>query len=171
MAVAPYRVVSSSLDLKQLDFSKNYVLKTATGGYDGHGQVVIRTEADLEKANQLAHSTECVLEEFVSFDREISVIISGNGKEVTVFPVQENSHRNNILSKTIVPARISEALSAKAQAMAVKIAEQLNLLELFVWKCLWQATRFWSMKLPHAPTTLGIILSKPVIFHSLTPIF
>ncbi|HEL1118130.1 TPA: 5-(carboxyamino)imidazole ribonucleotide synthase [Streptococcus equi subsp. zooepidemicus] len=126
-AVAPYKVVTSSLDLENLDFSKKYVLKTATGGYDGHGQVVIRTEADLEKANQLAHSTECVLEEFVSFDREISVIISGNGKEVTVFPVQENSHRNNILSKTIVPARISEDLSAKAQAMAVKIAEQLNL--------------------------------------------
>ncbi|HEL0024658.1 5-(carboxyamino)imidazole ribonucleotide synthase [Streptococcus equi subsp. zooepidemicus] len=127
VAVAPYRVVSSSLDLKQLDFSKNYVLKTATGGYDGHGQVVIRSEADLEEANKLANTAECVLEEFVSFDREISVIVSGNGTDVTVFPVQENIHRNNILSKTIVPARISEAVSAKSQAMAVKIAEQLNL--------------------------------------------
>ncbi|HEL0422496.1 TPA: 5-(carboxyamino)imidazole ribonucleotide synthase [Streptococcus equi subsp. zooepidemicus] len=127
VAVAPYRVVSSSLDLEQLDFSKNYVLKTATGGYDGHGQVVIRTEADLEEANKLANTAECVLEEFVSFDREISVIVSGNGTDVTVFPVQENIHRNNILSKTIVPACISEAVSAKAQAMAVKIAEQLNL--------------------------------------------
>lgn len=127
VAVAPYRVVSSSLDLEQLDFSKNYVLKTATGGYDGHGQVVICTEADLEAANKLANSAECVLEEFVNFDLEISVIVSGNGKDVIVFPVQENIHRNNILSKTIVPARISEDLSAKAQAMAVKIAEQLNL--------------------------------------------
>ncbi|HEL0026261.1 TPA: 5-(carboxyamino)imidazole ribonucleotide synthase [Streptococcus equi subsp. zooepidemicus] len=127
VAVAPYRVVSSSLDLEQLDFSKNYVLKTATGGYDGHGQVVIRTEADLEAANKLANSAECVLEEFVNFDLEISVIVSGNGKDVIVFPVQENIHRNNILSKTIVPARISEDLSAKAQAMTVKIAEQLSL--------------------------------------------
>lgn len=127
VAVAPYRVVSSSLDLEQLDFSKNYVLKTATGGYDGYGQVVVRTEADLEAANKLANSAECVLEEFVNFDLEISVIVSGNGKDVIVFPVQENIHRNNILSKTIVPARISEDLSAKAQAMTVKIAEQLNL--------------------------------------------
>lgn len=126
-AVAPYKVVTSSLDLENLDFSKKYVLKTATGGYDGHGQVVIRSEADLEEANKLANTAECVLEEFVSFDREISVIVSGNGTDVTVFPVQENIHRNNILSKTIVPARISEAVRAKSQAMAVKIAEQLNL--------------------------------------------
>ena len=62
-----------------------------------------------------------------NFDLEISVIVSGNGKDVTVFPVQENIHRNNILSKTIVPARISDSLAEKAKAMAVKIAEQLNL--------------------------------------------
>ena len=67
------------------------------------------------------------MEEFVNFDLEISVIVSGNGKDVTVFPVQENIHRNNILSKTIVPARISESLADKAKAMAVRIAEQLNL--------------------------------------------
>ncbi|NRG61899.1 5-(carboxyamino)imidazole ribonucleotide synthase [Streptococcus suis] len=125
--VAPYKVVTSSLDLEGLDFSKNYVLKTATGGYDGHGQKVIREEADLEAASQLANSAECVLEEFVNFDLEISVLVSGNGSDYTVFPVQENIHRNNILSKTIVPARISDELSSKAQTMAVKIAEQLNL--------------------------------------------
>ena len=55
------------------------------------------------------------------------LIVSGNSKDVTVFPVQENVHRNNILSKTIVPARISESLADKAKAMAVRIAEQLNL--------------------------------------------
>ena len=106
---------------------KTYVLKTATGGYDGHGQVVIKSHDDLAAANQLANSAECVLEEFVDFDLEISVIISGNGKDVTVFPVQENIHRNNILSKTIVPARISDQLAEKAKAMAVTIAQKLQL--------------------------------------------
>ena len=125
--VAPYKVVTSSLDLEDIDLSKKYVLKTATGGYDGHGQKVITSADDLEEANALANSAECVLEEFVNFDLEISVVVSGNGKDVTVFPVQENIHRNNILSKTIVPARISESLAEKAKAMAVKIAEQLNL--------------------------------------------
>ncbi|HEU9451396.1 TPA: 5-(carboxyamino)imidazole ribonucleotide synthase [Streptococcus pneumoniae] len=130
VTVAPYKVVTSSLDLADIDLSKNYVLKTATGGYDGHGQKVIRSEVDLEAAYALADSADsadCVLEEFVNFDLEISVIVSGNGKEVTFFPVQENIHRNNILSKTIVPARISESLVDKAKAMAVRIAEQLNL--------------------------------------------
>lgn len=125
--VAPYKVVTSSLDLEDLDLSKTYVLKTATGGYDGHGQVVIKTSDDLAAARQLANSAECVLEEFVDFDLEISVIVSGNGKDVTVFPVQENIHRNNILSKTIVPARISDQLAEKAKSMAVQISQKLNL--------------------------------------------
>ena len=127
VTVAPYKVVTSSQELANIDLSKNYVLKTATGGYDGHGQKVIRSEEDLEEAYTLADSADCVLEEFVNFDLEISVIVSGNGKDVTVFPVQENIHRNNILSKTIVPARISASLADKAQAMAVRIAEQLKL--------------------------------------------
>ena len=122
VTVAPYKAVTSSQDLADIDLSKNYVLKTATGGYDGHGQKVIRSEEDLEEAYALADSAACVLEEFVNFDLEISVIVSGNGKDVTVFPVQENIHRNNILSKTIVPARISERLADKAKAMAVRIA-------------------------------------------------
>lgn len=125
--VAPYKVITSSLCLEHLDLEKSYVLKTATGGYDGHGQVVIRSAADIEKASRLANSAECVLEEFVTFDLEISVIVSGNGADVTVFPVQENIHRNNILSKTIVPARISPALAEKAQTIAVQIAKKLNL--------------------------------------------
>lgn len=135
--VAPYKVVKNASDLANLDFSKKYVLKTATGGYDGHGQVVITSESDLAAACELADSADCVLEEFVSFDLEISVIISGNGKDFTIFPVQENIHRNNILSKTIVPARISDDLAEKAKDVALKIAQQLNLsgtlcVELFV---------------------------------------
>ncbi|MDQ0222091.1 5-(carboxyamino)imidazole ribonucleotide synthase [Streptococcus moroccensis] len=137
VTVAPYRVIASAQDLDGLDFSKKYVLKTATGGYDGHGQVVIKGPEDLAEAKALAETTNCVLEEFVAFDLEISVLISGNGQEFTVFPVQENQHRNNILSKTIVPARISDALAQKAQEMAQKIAQQLHLagtlcVELFV---------------------------------------
>ncbi|MGT2935016.1 5-(carboxyamino)imidazole ribonucleotide synthase [Streptococcus castoreus] len=125
--VAPYKVVTSSLDLKDLDLSKKYVLKTAMGGYDGHGQVVIKSVKNLAAAKELAKHTECVLEEFVTFDLEISVIVSGNGKDVTVFPVQENIHCDNILSKTIVPARISDQLAIKAKAIAMQIAKKLQL--------------------------------------------
>src|SRR5699024_12257091 len=73
--VAPYKVVTSSLDIENLDYSKTHVLKTATGGYDGHGQVVITSAADLEKAKQLANSCACVLEEFLAFIIKIFVIV------------------------------------------------------------------------------------------------
>lgn len=137
VALAPYRVIRSSQDLQDYNFETKRVLKTATGGYDGHGQVVISDEASLARAKELADSTACVLEDFVAFDMEISVIISGNGREFSLFPIQENIHRNNILSKTIVPARIPDVVAQKAAQMARKIATELQLfgtlcIEMFV---------------------------------------
>ncbi|MBP2624287.1 5-(carboxyamino)imidazole ribonucleotide synthase [Streptococcus oricebi] len=140
--IAPYRVIKSSTDLADYaDFATKRVLKTATGGYDGHGQVVIKDEASLDEARQLADQTasHCVLEDFVPFEKEISVLISGNGRDFTVFPLQENIHRNNILSKTIVPARLSPILALKAEEMARKIATEVQLsgtlcIEMFVTK-------------------------------------
>lgn len=170
VTVAPYKVVTSSQDLAEIDLSKNYVLKTATGGYDGHGQKVIRSEADLEEAFALADSADCVLEEFVNFDLEISVIVSGNGKDVTVFPVQENIHRNNILSKTIVPARISASLAEKAKAMAVRIAEQLNLSGTLCVEMFATADDIIVNEIAPAHTTLATTRLKPVTSRSLTPI-
>ena len=135
--LAPYRIIRSSADLADYDFSTKRVLKTATGGYDGHGQVVIRDEESLATARDLADKTLCVLEDFVPFTMEISVIVSGNGTDLTLFPIQENIHRNNILSKTIVPARISQDLADKALQMARKIATEVQLsgtlcIEMFV---------------------------------------
>ncbi len=95
----------SSQDLANIDLSKNYVLKTATGGWHGHGQKVIRSEEDLEAAYTLADLADCVLEEFVNFDPEISVIVSEMARTYG-FPVQENIHRNNILSKPLSQPRI-----------------------------------------------------------------
>ena len=137
LPVAPYREIESAADLEDYDFSVTRVLKTATGGYDGHGQVVIRDQEDLEAARNLVEQSRCVLEDFVTFEKEVSVLISGNGESYTVFPVQENQHRNNILSKTLVPARINEGLSRRAKEIAYKIATELSLfgtlcIELFV---------------------------------------
>ncbi|WP_221913266.1 5-(carboxyamino)imidazole ribonucleotide synthase [Streptococcus halichoeri] len=127
VTVAPYKVVKSAADLDDIDLSKKYVLKTATGGYDGHGQIVLTSEEDLVAARKMASAAPCVLEEFLAFDLEVSVIVSGNQTEFTVFPVQENSHRQNILAKTIVPARISDELANKAKKIALAIAQQLKL--------------------------------------------
>ncbi len=79
------------------------VLKTRTLGYDGHGQAIIRSLEDMEKAADLL-SVPCILEEMVDFDFECSVIMVSDGKDIIHFPVSRNIHRDGILDLCIVPA-------------------------------------------------------------------
>lgn len=122
--VAPYAVVAKVEDvssgIEELGFPA--VLKTATGGYDGKGQLVIRGNEDIELAETLVSQGPCVLEQWISFEKEISVIITRSTTgETAVFPVAENIHKDNILHQTIVPARISE----QAEEMAIEAAKQI----------------------------------------------
>jgi len=80
------------------------VLKTRRLGYDGHGQQIIRTEADLAKAAGLL-SVPCILEAFVDFDYEASVVLVRDGEKTIHFPVGRNVHRNGILDLSIVPGK------------------------------------------------------------------
>ncbi|UTB70168.1 5-(carboxyamino)imidazole ribonucleotide synthase [Latilactobacillus curvatus] len=104
------------------------ILKTTRSGYDGKGQVILRSAMDMEVAQQLLTASVCVLEAMVHFDQEISVIISQNSAgQQAVFPAIENQHRDNILHISICPARISAALAAQAESVAAKIATQIEL--------------------------------------------
>ncbi|MGG1572614.1 5-(carboxyamino)imidazole ribonucleotide synthase [Fictibacillus sp. NRS-1165] len=129
--VAAYLPVQGKEDLHNAidELGLPAVLKTCRGGYDGKGQAVIRNEADLAKAEELAAGNrECVLESWVSFEKELSVIVTrGTNGEMTTFPVAENIHLENILHQSIVPARISEETAARAYEMAKQIALGLNL--------------------------------------------
>ncbi|MNO87204.1 N5-carboxyaminoimidazole ribonucleotide synthase [compost metagenome] len=108
-------------------------MKTATGGYDGRGQAVIRNEAQLEDAYKViaASGTELVLEQFIPFQCEISVIAarSPNG-EVKSFPVSENIHINNILHLSIVPARIAVQVQSEARRLAEAVAISMGVVGL-----------------------------------------
>ncbi|MED3023172.1 MULTISPECIES: 5-(carboxyamino)imidazole ribonucleotide synthase [Bacillus cereus group] len=130
LPVATYRIVQNQDQLTEAITELSYpsVLKTTTGGYDGKGQVVLRSEADVDKARELANAAECILEKWVPFEKEVSVIVirSVSG-ETKVFPVAENIHVNNILHESIVPARITEGLSQKAIAYAQVLADELEL--------------------------------------------
>lgn len=79
------------------------VLKTRRLGYDGHGQAVIRGEKDIEKAAELLH-VPCILEAFVPFDYECSVIMVRDGQKTIHFPIGRNIHKGGILDLCIVPA-------------------------------------------------------------------
>ncbi|WP_242268743.1 5-(carboxyamino)imidazole ribonucleotide synthase [Bacillus cereus group sp. BfR-BA-01352] len=130
LPAATYRLVQTQEQLTEAITELSYpsVLKTTTGGYDGKGQVVLRSEADVDKARQLTNAAECILEKWVPFEKEVSVIVirSVSG-ETKVFPVAENIHVNNILHESIVPARITEELSQKAIAYAQVLADELEL--------------------------------------------
>jgi 5-(carboxyamino)imidazole ribonucleotide synthase len=141
--VAPYMPVSNAEMLQEALQHLGYpsVLKTCQGGYDGKGQVVIRKESDIEKAASLLEKeTDCVLEAWVEFEKEISVILTRSvSGEVKSFPIAENIHRDNILHKTIAPARITTETAEQAKLLAGSIATELELVgtlavEMFVAK-------------------------------------
>jgi 5-(carboxyamino)imidazole ribonucleotide synthase len=128
--VAPFQEANNSSELESaLEFiGFPSVLKTCSGGYDGKGQVVIKSNEDISTAKKLIESGQCVLEKWIDFRLEISVIVARNTNgETKIFPVAENNHRDNILHTSIVPARISTEIEKNAKAMALQIAEGLDL--------------------------------------------
>jgi 5-(carboxyamino)imidazole ribonucleotide synthase len=142
--VAPYAEIRGPQALREAAarFGFPCVLKTATGGYDGKGQWVIRSEAEIEPAyDALSQAkTELVLEQFIRFDKELSVIAARSPRgEVRTFPVSENVHVENILHLSIAPARVPEQVQREAEALAVRIADGLGVIGLIAVEMFWSA--------------------------------
>ncbi|RED63079.1 5-(carboxyamino)imidazole ribonucleotide synthase [Cohnella lupini] len=133
--VAPYAEIVSLESLREAASTLGLpaVLKTATGGYDGKGQWVLREESELQSAWEEASrsGTQLVLEKFIVFDKEISVIAARSPSgEVKTFPPAENIHVHNILHLSIVPARVGTEIITEAEKLAVSIAEELGVVGL-----------------------------------------
>jgi 5-(carboxyamino)imidazole ribonucleotide synthase len=104
------------------------VLKTAAFGYDGKGQRKILKESDLAEVWSSFAGQAAVLEAWVPFERELSVLVArGTDGSTVTYPVCENVHANHILDLTLVPARITETAAKAASAIAVKAAHALEL--------------------------------------------
>ncbi|WP_328820918.1 5-(carboxyamino)imidazole ribonucleotide synthase [Peribacillus faecalis] len=128
--VAPYAVIKTKDDLTEQVGIIGFpcVLKTATGGYDGKGQHVLKSKEDVAEAVKLLGQSDCVLETWINFSKEISVIVARNvDGETKVFPVAENIHHDNILHQSIVPARITEETEQLANKQAILIANSMNM--------------------------------------------
>jgi 5-(carboxyamino)imidazole ribonucleotide synthase len=125
----PFRRVSSLGELE--DAARRLglpaILKTADFGYDGKGQFRIKTNADLAGAWDAVGAREAVLEAFIDFAREISVVAarSANGDFVHYGAV-ENLHINGILDLTIAPARVDPKIAAAAVAIAREVLDCLE---------------------------------------------
>jgi 5-(carboxyamino)imidazole ribonucleotide synthase len=128
--VAPFRRVESASQLIAAagEIGLPGVLKTAAFGYDGKGQRKLQAGDDLTAAWQPFEGLPAVLEKFVAFDREISVIVArGIDGAMSTWPVCENEHANHILDVTLCPARISDAVASNARELAKSIAHALDL--------------------------------------------
>lgn len=109
------------------------VIKTCHGGYDGKGQFKINTEEDIAEAKVFADkSNPCIIEEWLTFDKEISVIFSRSYTgEIVFFPIGENDHKDHILYQTTVPATISKIVQEKALQATTILAEKMQIVGTF----------------------------------------
>ncbi len=125
IATAPFADVSTAVDLGAAVkvVGVPAVLKTRRLGYDGKGQMMIRAAADAAGAWKALNEVPCILEGFVAFEREISVVAArGADGAVECFDVTENEHRDHILKVSRVPAAVSPAVAAEARRIAETIA-------------------------------------------------
>ena len=106
------------------------VLKTRRFGYDGKGQVKIDSNTNLLEAWKSIVSDELILEEFIFFKRELSIIIARDQSNKTkLYDTVENKHKNHILDQTIAPAPgISDKVSKLSKNIALRIANEIDLI-------------------------------------------
>src|SRR5690625_2924543 len=135
LPVPAFAIVNNGLECRQALVGKNFpqVIKTCQGGYDGKGQFKMNSEADIEQAAIFADEhSPCIIEEWITFDKEISVIFSRETSgEIAYFSIAENDHKDHILYETTVPALISEEIERKALDAAKTLADKMNVVGTF----------------------------------------
>ncbi|QQR91259.1 MAG: 5-(carboxyamino)imidazole ribonucleotide synthase [Myxococcales bacterium] len=128
--VVPFMELPSTVSLVEVaeELHFPFLIKTRTAGYDGKGQLWVRSEADFEQAQALLISRPCIAEAKCEFDREVSlVMVRGVNDQLAWYPLVENVHREGILFRSEAPApKVSEALFASASSYATKIAKHLD---------------------------------------------
>ena len=148
-----------------------FIVKTRFGGYDGKGQVLVKNEESIQEAKDLISQQECVAEQFLDIALEVSLTVTiGNQKQITYFPLQENEHRNQILFKTIVPARSDKEQEARDEVN--KIINEVHFVgtftvEFFIDK----SNNLYVNEIAPRPHNSDIIQLKLVIIHNLIHIY
>jgi len=127
--VAPYAAIRSMADIDAIadEFQFPAIIKAASFGYDGKGQAVCQTADDVRAAFTALNEVECVLEQRINLEREISTVLArSESGEITNFPVAENVHVNGILHSTTVPSSVPVSQAQQAIEMADTIADGLG---------------------------------------------
>ncbi len=103
------------------------VVKTRRMGYDGKGQMVVRTAADVERCWQMLGGRPLLAEKFVRFEREVSIIAARSAAgEIRCYPLAENTHEDGILRLSRIPANVPDSLQQQAEMHIAKVMEKLD---------------------------------------------
>jgi 5-(carboxyamino)imidazole ribonucleotide synthase len=127
--LAPFRPVRSLEDITSglAEIGPKAILKTAGFGYDGKGQIKIHALSAAEEAWRRMNGQECVLESWIEFEKEVSVVaVRGVDGSFVHYGVVENDHKNHILDLTRAPGRVSPELAAEAVEIARAVLEKLE---------------------------------------------
>jgi 5-(carboxyamino)imidazole ribonucleotide synthase len=129
IGTAPFAEIGSEVDISvaAVQIEPPAVLKTRRLGYDGKGQAIVRGEGDAAAAWKELGEVPAILEGFVEFEREISVVAArGRDASFVAYDPIENIHREHILHRSLIPAGIPAAVAKEAVAIARKIADELS---------------------------------------------
>ncbi|MBB5017079.1 5-(carboxyamino)imidazole ribonucleotide synthase [Chitinivorax tropicus] len=137
LGVAPFLVIEKEADLAQtMTEHLPGILKVARMGYDGKGQIRVKTPEEVRAAWAQMGSKPCVLEKMLNLKTEISVIVTRTSSaEITTFPVAENQHEAGILDISIVPARVPAPIADQARGMALKLAQAMDYVGVLAVEC------------------------------------
>ena len=127
--VAEFAIIENKEDLDQMidKMGLPLLLKMRKDAYDGRGNYKINSKSDIDDALDLFSGKSLMVEKFIKFEKEVSVIAARNTKgEIATYPVVENIHENNILKLTIAPGRVSENVKKQAERIAEKTMEVLH---------------------------------------------
>src|SRR5439155_21438594 len=126
---APHKVIATLADIDAIDDDLlPGILKTVRMGYDGKGQVRVRTRADVRAAFEAMGQVTCLLEKMLPLAYEVSVLTArGFDGASSVYPIAENVHRDCILFTTTLPGpNVSDACARKAQAAAAATVAEIG---------------------------------------------
>lgn len=129
LATAPFAAIYEAADIEEAfaGLTPPLLLKTASLGYDGKGQLPANTPDEARVAFRQMGEIPCVLEERVELEREISVVLARNiNGQTAIYPVGDNRHVNGILDTTMVPSGADPAMLASAIEMARQLADTVN---------------------------------------------
>ncbi len=129
ITVPDFELVSSEEQLMRYCSKSGFpiLLKACEDSYDGRGNYLIRSENEISKALTHFSGRQCMVEKFVNFKKEISIMIARNlSGTISYFPIAENIHEDHILKTSIIPARISKETERKAIDLAIMTMKSLK---------------------------------------------